>query len=327
MSADVAGASDELTGALGVGAEAPAERAPVSGPDPITFLLGSLGATLEDIQRTRKSALLRSIATGKQGQNHASVEGAALAEMLKPVEQAAARKLKNALKKHVLYPWLEQYPGLAGPTTGRLIAVIADPFRFPGRKCEGGHYLPETYGGELCPVETVGGDEVGSGRTEGADSSSENAWSSGPCLAPVHHRRGSGVRSLYHYLGLHVVNGRSPRKQRGVQGDWNTRGRTLVLQPDGIADQIVKQRVPRYRDTYDATKERLQRERGAVSSAEGDEMDGLALSVVAEGAEPVGGGESTPGPLRPIQIHDIARKVAAKAFVADLLIEWKALTK
>ena len=315
---------EDITGALGVGVVKDIEDEIASGPDPITIMLAALGASFEDVQRTRKSQVLRSIAAEKNGQAHVAAQGQAIAEALLKVEQRVSRELKKALVKHPLYPWLSQYPGLAGPTTARLLGIIADPMRFPGRKCEAGHYLPETYGEEVCPVERIAECDTPSGRT-GVEPSGESGLPIGPCLAPVHNRRGSGVRSLWHYLGLHVVDGHSPRKTRGQRADWDPKGRTLVLQPDGLADQIVRQRTPVYREVYDATKARLLRERGADSLHETDAAAGPMLSTMAEGTEDGAGIAGLLGPLRPFQIDAIARKVAAKRFVGDLLIEWKRL--
>lgn len=313
---------DVRLGAPGVGVAKGPEFAAQHGPDPITIMLASLGASFEDVQRTRKSQVLRAIAAEKNGQAYVAEQGQAIADALLKVEQRVSRELKKVIAKHPLYPWLSEYPGLAGPTTARLLGIIADPMRFPGRKCKAGHYLPETYGGEACPVDGSHADEHIHGRT-GADESLAGDSPPGPCLAPVHNRRGSGVRSLWHYLGLHAVDGRSPRKTRGQRADWDPKGRTLVLQPDGIAAQIVKQRVPVYRDVYDETKARLQRERGVGRGAGDDHQDGPTLSTVTEGAECGSGGDEVDGLLRPIQIEGIARKVAAKKFVGDLLIEWK----
>lgn len=321
------------TGPHPVGGEAenPAELDARGGlaPDFITPGLASLSATLEDLHRASVSAQLRAIASEKQNQGIAATTAGGIATELKRLESQVSYRLKKELTKHPLYPWLSQFPGLAGPTTARLLAVIADPHKFPGLICEAGHYLPDTYGGEECPIECRSDDDKQDGR----------------CLAPVHPRHGSGVRSLRHYLGLHVVNGKSPRKTRGQQGDWNVRGRTLILQPDGIADQIVKQRVPVYREIYDQTKERLQRERGAERTTGDEPSPGLSLASSGEavsgnedgctggltgttldGSEVGKGAEiGTAIGLRPFQIDAIAKKVAAKRFVGDLLIAWKQL--
>jgi hypothetical protein len=302
--------SEKVNGTLEVGADALAGNDGHAGPDLIS-VLASLSAAFEDIQRTRKSQVLRAIASEKNGAGDAAVEAQAIAEALLPIEQQLARKLKKYLSKHPLYPWLEQFKGLAGPKTAQLMAVIRDPFLFPGKRCTEGHYVSELWGGDACPAV---------GRCEDEEAP-------GLCAAPLQSRRGSGVRSLWHYCGLHAIDGRSPRKRRGQQADWNVKAKTLILMPDGLADQIVRHRTPKYRDIYDETKARVQRERGVVVPIELDAVRGPAPAVVAEEVGTFDESEIPGGRLRPFQIDRIARKVAVKAFVGDLLLEWKRLVR
>jgi hypothetical protein len=103
-------------------------------------------------------------------------------------------------------------------------------------------------------------------------------------------RQTTGVRSIRHYFGLHVVDGHAPRRRKGVQADWNTKALTLVLGPNGLAEQIVKHRTPKYRDLYDR-KKTVQLEAGK----------------------------------KPIQAEKAARRYAAQEFLGDLLVEWKRL--
>jgi hypothetical protein len=136
-------------------------------------------------------------------------------------------------------------------------------------------------------------------------------------------RRFKGPRSLWHYAGLHVVNGKLPKQQRGQRGDWNPSMRAAVLQPGGIAEQIVRLRVPTYRAKYDAAKERIARERGVIEdqAVVGDVLGHAKLRTRAAGT--INAIEARDGgPLRPIQIEKRARIIAAKAFVADLWRAW-----
>lgn len=254
--------------------------------------LRSLTASWEDIQKTR-------LASAQRGRDD-------LADALKLLEDRESRKIKRELERHILWPWLKQYPGLGGVHTARVIALIGDPLRFPGRKCEAGHYhsaAEPVREGELavgCGIELADGTV---------------------CTAPVGQpRRGTGVRSLWHWAGLHVVDGHAPRNRKGVRADWNPVAKTAVLMPGGIAEQIVRLRVPKYRDIYDQTKDRLTRER-AAGPIEIDALAGPLPTNTAE-ADPRAEIELQPG-LRPFQIDAIARKVAAKAFLGDMLIVWK----
>lgn len=266
---------------------------------PLNYL-GVLCASWEDVQRTRLALVQRGLAEP--------------AEAMTALERSLGRAINKELRQSVIWPWLSQFPGLGGVHTARLVSIIGDPRRFPGRPCTRGHISPalsvvasESEGrpgeGGPCPVVTADGE---------------------PCPGTMlPNRRGTGVSSIWHYCGLHAVNGRSPRKTKGQVADWNPRARTCVLMPGGIADQIVRLRVPVYRDLYDATKDRLSRERGAVTL---DVTEQRAAAALTEGPQV----DTAPAPdiaggLRPFQIDAIARKVAAKAFLGDLLIAWKRL--
>lgn len=241
-----------------------------------------LTATWEDIQKTR-------LAAAQRGQDD-------LAAVLKTQEDRYGRLIRRELEKHPVWPWLSQFPGLGGVHTARLIGLIGDPRRFPGQRCDKGHYSAPLYAvGSVCPVTTIDGQ------------------CDGIMLPPRPH---TGTRSLWHWAGLAP----GARRKKGQRADFNPAIKTMFLMPGGIAEQIVRLRVPHYRDIYDATKERLNRERAAVSD----------VNQVPPGPLPTDSAEAdarrendTHDGLRPFQIDAIARKVAAKAFAADLLAEMK----
>jgi len=245
------------------------------------------------------------------------------------VREEVGKKLSKLLKSHVLYPWLKE-----GRSTGvhiaRLLTIIRDPLRFPGRACTNGHYLPTDWPEDICPV------PIGKKGQKRKDAK--------PCRAEIGElRRGTGTRSLWHYLGVHVNEfGRSPRLQKNVQATWNIVGRTCLLQPDGIADQIIRhKKEPWYTDSFIVAKDRLKRDRGAVHESEIDDinstMDNPTKSACVNDNQPgrmiemdEGSGDESEivnasGSLRAFQINNIARKIAVKAFVGDLLHEWKSM--
>lgn len=286
--------------------------------DPITEELGHLAADFDSLRKTRLAVLQR----GNPG----------LAEQLETLERKHGAAMTKTLRKHPIWPWLSQFPGLGGVHVARLMSRIGDPLRFPGRVCAKGHHVASDFADDECPwllradghreVDLPGGSQDEAG---GADPAPERDHLCGsPCLAPLSPtRRGTGVRSVWHYAGVHVVNGKSPRFSKGVKGDWDPISKTCLLMPGGIAEQIVRLRVPVYREKYQEAKQRLQRERGAEPCGVNEGDLGSALSTVAEGAVIRCESDRSSGPLRPFQIDAIARKVAAKAFLGDLLIAWK----
>lgn len=276
--------------------------------DQTTRQLAYLASTWDSLHKTWQALDRRAEA----GSPALSPLMADLADGLKASRDQVGRKLSSVLEDHPLWPWLEPLAGVRGVHTARVISLIGDPLRFPGRKCAAGHHVPEDYDAETCPVPLW------------QDGESEIC---GDKIGPV--RRGTGVRSVWHFLGLHVdETGRSPRKRKGVKCTWNPIGRTACLQPDGIADQIIRHRVDPYRTTYDEQKARLEEERGIrsevdleIESRSGADGNGSGADVPCEIASPVGSA------LRPFQVHGIARKIAVKQFVGDLLVEWKRVAK
>ncbi len=61
------------------------------------------------------------------------------------------------------------------------------------------------------------------------------------------------ISSLWKYCGMHVVDGKAPKREKGIKLDFSIKLRTLCWK---ISDSFVKQRTPFYRDIYDKEKER-----------------------------------------------------------------------
>lgn len=200
--------------------------------------------------------------------------------------------LKKALQRHPLYNWLEQFAGLRGSMVGYLIGTIRDPHRFPGQLCAEGHHQRVRGGeGAPCLVDRCDPDDQSVSQCDAL------------LLAP---RRGTGVAALHTYFGLGCgEDGRSQRKRKGVMANFHTQAKGFILGPRGVAQQIVIRRIEPYATIYDKAKDRL-----------GTRVTG---SGVGDGTHIYFPG----GPLRVFQADAIARKIAAKAFLADLLIEWK----
>jgi len=62
-----------------------------------------------------------------------------------------------------------------------------------------------------------------------------------------------GLRSLWHYCGLHVKNGKVPSRQRGKKIDWNPHLKALLL--DNLAQSFMRMKSP-YSKIYYEEKER-----------------------------------------------------------------------
>ncbi len=196
--------------------------------------------------------------------------------------------LKAALQGHPLWPFLEDLPGLRSAYVARLISIIDDPRRFPGVACSEGHIHSTVVAiGDPCPSTTI--------PERGADPE--------PCPGVIERQRpGTGTRAIWHYFGLHVlavetgdgeVEHKLPNKYQlgrfsNKQADWHMQAQSLFLGDWGVAGQIKAQKPQPYESIY--------REKFAQKQNEGH-----------------------PRPNR------VAEVVVCKAFIADLLREWKRL--
>lgn len=257
--------------------------------DDETELLGQYAAVWQDFQQMRKSLMQR-------GMSEADVA------VMQKAETYYANQLKKALRRHPLWPWLEQHPGTGGVHVARLIARIGDPRRFPGQQCSLGHtfaprYLMSASDSLACPFVDITTGEVCPGEV----------------LPP---RTTTGTRSMWRYFG---VDG--PRATAASGHRYDRIGKTAMLMPDGgIAAQIVRLSIEPWVSRYRSEKEKFQM-RGVEQDAESKDRRGSAHPEVAE-VEGTPESDKRPG-LRPFQIDAKARKVAVKHFAADLLQEWK----
>lgn len=258
----------------------------------------ALTSSWRDVQQTRMAVVQR-------GQED-------FAALLQPIEDRLSERIKRELRAHPAWPWLAQYPGLGGVHAARLVALIGDPHRFPGAVCDAGHHHAARSGLAMgSNVSLACGVSL-------ADESICPAQ-----VGPV--RGGTGTRHLWAYLGLAPVDGHLPRRTRGQQATWNPVGRTICLQPGGLAEQIVRLRVPKYRDIYDEAKARLASERGPEASHASEVLRGPA-PLHSQATDESVLDLSTTQPLArlsPIQVEKRARTIAVKAFAGDLLAELK----
>ena len=113
------------------------------------------------------------------------------------------------------------------------------------------------------------------------------------------------VASLWHYCGLHVVNGKAPSPSTGQRLDYNPKLKMILLQ--FLGEGFVKQRTDGYRDLYDREKEyQLNREFAPGHLAE--KYDGYSDDDT----------HLTKG-----HAHNRARRKAVKEFLKHLWYIWR----
>lgn len=185
------------------------------------------------------------------------------------------KALKRLVKReHAMGDWLQEQD-TAACHVGYVLGAIRNPHRFPSQQCTEGHHLLPTFDAdEPCPAETT--------PKRGEDPK--------PCKGTVKPPRTStGCRAITHYFGLMPgQDGRLIELKKGEQASFDPEARRAILQPGGVAEQMLRQHSP-YREIYDEEKERLI-----------DDRD-----------------------LPDWRADKIARIIMSKEWLRDLLMEWK----
>ena len=249
---------------------------------PITALLKLYADVYRGAQRERKANEQR---------------GAfAIVEVQRQQETRISDFLAALLQRHPLWPFLENQGGMKTALAGRFIGEIGHPHKYPGQCCVDGHHIaPFSASGDTCPVVIW----------KDAKSEERRHEPCGAALLPPR-QKGTGVRSLWHQMGCHTVDGHAPtlaglkREDGGYDTrDWNARLKTLAMMPQvGLAEQIVKHKPEPYFQRYTETLARKAEEAGVTD-------------LTAKGNKDL------------IHARHIARVVAVKAWAGDLLIAWK----
>jgi len=123
------------------------------------------------------------------------------------------------------------------------------------------------------------------------------------------------VAKVWAYMGMHVVDGHAPKRERGIKGNWSPQGRVVAHQ---LADSIVKLGRGPYRELYDAKKaDYLARPRlgdsGCPMGQVHKDKGGKVLACVKAGEN---GSETS------AHLHNAAMRVAVKELLKDMWVEW-----
>ncbi len=293
--------------------------------DPLTGELNRIAKNFAQVQKLRKGMELReqSFPHHKDKTKRGNEAPFALLTIW-AAEDSLIKDMEAKIKQHVLWDgFLENQQALHGMLTARVLGEIRHPHRFPGQRCDytgpqgnlKGHTVPPIFSvGDTCPMEFWEDASV-DGET-GVRSPAKLVKCEGIMqvprarIDPYTDKPETGVRSLFHFAGL--IAGDDGRNigyhslAEGQTRDWNSSLKTLLMMPKGIADQIVNWKPePYYSEharSYVGALERMARERKIDLSAK------------------TKGGKTPPEVIR---LKGIARKIAAKLWVGDVLMEWK----
>jgi len=127
--------------------------------------------------------------------------------------------------------------------------------------------------------------------------------------------------SFWRYAGLHVVNGKAPRREHGKKISYNPKAKVLCWK---ISDSFIKQRTPFYRDIYDKAKNKENEKLGnPLENPENCPYYKECLQKLKKKAQKLGR-ERKPTPCK-LHIHYRAMRKMAKRFLADFWVAWRRL--
>jgi hypothetical protein len=251
-----------------------------------------------------------------------------LVQGLQALEDQSNTNLTKALRMHPLYPWLQRFPGMAGAKVAALVGILADPRRFVG---------PD--GKWTRRVWSYLGFRVDDGKMPRRKKGEQSNWNTKArtlCLMP------GGIAEQVVRLG-------AAREEKWTAPKKGSKAKPVLR---------AGQEATPYRLLYEETKARLIRERGyragrvcEIEETPGPDDEGTGTELgSSEGMSPTNGGAGAgehigsdraagPSPTKfvlpegrpdadpatlPYLIHldKIARTVAVKAFVADMVREW-----
>lgn len=164
------------------------------------------------------------------------------------------RLLREIGKELEFFPiwteWAKRIPGIGPVFAGNLILFYYYRFTPICQEC----------GGNLIKTPTDNDDR----QTFVCESCGKKAKGEGVLAHKIELKDFAKISSWWHYLGMHVVDGKKPKRQKGVLCDWNSKGRTIAHQigaqfnrcpPDNLYKAFLeKERVKIQRKNPDLTK-------------------------------------------------------------------------
>jgi len=112
--------------------------------------------------------------------------------------------------------WAKNVPGIGPVIAGNLILLYYYKFTPICQDCGGG----------LIKTPTENGDR----QTFICESCGKKAKGEGVLSHKIELKDFAKISSWWHYLGMHVVDGKKPKRQKGVVSDWNSKGRLIGYQ-------------------------------------------------------------------------------------------------
>jgi len=205
-----------------------------------TSILGALVNTYWDTQKTR-IAMTHRLRTVEDKEGHLS----AMADRLTKIEEDLAKGISFEVENHPIWQfWLKNVKGIGEILAGQLIHLITGQVHTP--ECK---KVREAYFSKKSPRERRKYLLYLKKQGKYPEELPPQYYQ---CDCPwMEIERFPTVSSLWKYAGLHVVNGKAPKRVKGQKVEWNPKLKALCWK---ISDSFVKQRGSPYRKFYDDFK-------------------------------------------------------------------------
>lgn len=194
----------------------------------------------EQISKTISSMKNRAVAFSKKD---SSGDAEYINNEIKNLEKTKdkfAKKISEYLSYHKVWSdWLDGVPGIGPALGGKLLSLYYYKSVAVCDKC----------GKDLIRIEGSNGDH---GRLE-CSGCGKKSKGDGVLNYRIEDRDFSTISKWWKFMGRHTVDGKMPKRKKGVKIDWRTDGRTCTYL---IAEQFVKNG-NKYRKFYDKEKAKI----------------------------------------------------------------------
>jgi len=148
---------------------------------------------------------------------------------LESIRGQLTRRIEKELNQWPIWTeWMEKVPGIGPTIAANLIIMYYYRFITICPDCKGG-LIKKTV------IDEKTGKEF---NTLFCEACQKSVKGEGNLQHKIEIKDFANISSWWHYLGRHVVDGEMPKRKKGTQVDWSTKGRTITFQ---VGDQFNRQ--------------------------------------------------------------------------------------
>jgi len=193
--------------------------------DGLVKLMTSTKNRLQSMGYTKEQASLDPILKGEQ---HFKNSEAITYKGLESVKSSLTTRIRNSIKSYPIWTdWMVDIPGIGETSAAKLILLYYYKFVTVCPDCE-----------SEVGKKTVKADTGKTINTLYCEDCEKTLKGQGNLRYQIFTKDFPNISSWWAYMGRHIVDGKMPNRQKNVQANWSTKGRTLVYT---IGDQFNRQ--------------------------------------------------------------------------------------